>query len=227
MTRESKTVTDRRSRVTAILPVLKRRYPDATCSLDHTTPLQLLMATVLSAQCTDARVNLVTPALFKKYPDAKALAAASADELQMDIQSTGFFRSKAKSLRAMAASLLEQHQGDVPDTMEQLTALAGVGRKTANVVLGNAFGKDVGVTVDTHVGRVSKRLGLTKSTDPVKIEQDLMAVVPNNRWTLWSHLLIFHGRQTCHARKPKCLACVIRNQCPSGEKLIKTGKASG
>jgi len=225
MAKASKTILERRARVEKILPVLQQRYPEAKCSLDHTTPLQLLMATILSAQCTDARVNLVTPGLFKKYPHAAALAAAAQEQLERDIQSTGFFRSKAKSLRAMAAALLELHGGKVPDTMEQLTALAGVGRKTANVVLGNAFGKEIGVTVDTHVTRVSGRLGLTKSTDAVKIEQDLIAIVPQNLWTLWSHLLIFHGRQTCFARKPKCRQCPVFQWCPAGPKLIAAGKA--
>ena len=226
MAKESKTIVERRARVLKVLPVLQERYPEAKCSLDHQTPLQLLMATILSAQCTDARVNLVTPDLFKKYPDAKTLAAAPQEQLEREIQSTGFFRSKAKSLRAMAASLMEAHGGEVPDTMDALTALAGVGRKTANVVLGNAFGIDVGVTVDTHVTRVSGRLGFTKSTDAVKIEQDLMAIVPQTMWTLWSHLLIFHGRQTCIARKPRCRTCPVRQWCPSAAKLIATGKAA-
>ena len=226
MAKVSKTILDRKARVEKILPVLRERYPDAKCSLDFATPLQLLTATILSAQCTDVRVNLVTPDLFKKYPDAKTLASVAQEVLEKDIQSTGFFRSKAKSLRAMAASIIESHGGEVPNTMELLTKLAGVGRKTANVVLGNAFGIDVGVTVDTHVTRVAGRLGLTKSTDAVKIEQDLMAIVPQTMWTMWSHLLIFHGRQTCIARKPKCRVCPVRHWCPAGDKLIATGKAA-
>lgn len=226
MPKPSKQIEDRRQRVKRILPLVRKRYPDARCSLDYETPLQLLMATILSAQCTDVRVNLVTPGLFKKYPDAQSLANASAEALERDIQSTGFFRSKAKSLRAMAASLVELHKGQVPETMESLVELAGVGRKTANVVLGNAFGKNIGITVDTHVTRVSGRLGFTRSDDPVKIEQDLMAIVPQAQWTLWSHLLIFHGRQICQARKPKCRSCPLLDDCPSGPKLIKAGKAA-
>jgi len=217
----------RRERVKKILPVLKKLYPNAKCSLDFGTPLQLLVATMLSAQCTDDRVNKVTPGLFKKYKNAKEFAAVPQEELEKDIQSTGFFRNKAKSIRAMAASLLEQHRGEVPKTMEELHALAGVGRKTANVVLGNAFGLNVGVTVDTHVTRLSNRLGLTKhASDAVKIEQDLMQIVPPGEWTLWSHLMIAHGRAICQARKPRCLACKLRPECPSAEKFIQQGVAS-
>ena len=217
----SKTLQARADRVRAILPILKKTYPHAKCSLDYTTPLELLVATILSAQCTDDRVNIVTKTLFKKYKTAKAYAAAPQEELEKDIQSTGFYRNKAKSIRAMAASLLEKHGGQVPKTMEELTDLAGVGRKTANVVLGNAFGQNVGVTVDTHVTRLSQRLDLTKHTDAVKIEQDLMAIVPQEEWTLWSHLLSHHGRAICQARKPRCEECPLLPHCPAGQKFVR------
>lgn len=210
----AKKIQVRTDRVKKILPVLKKMYPQARCSLDHAKPLELLVATILSAQCTDERVNIVTKTLFKKYRDAGAYAAVPQEELERDIQSTGFFRNKAKSIRAMAAALVEKHGGEVPRTMDELTALAGVGRKTANVVLGNAFGLNVGVTVDTHVTRLSQRLGLTKHTDAVKIEQDLIPIVPQTDWALWSHLLIFHGRSICQARKPKCGECGVRDWCP-------------
>ncbi len=210
----SKVVAQRLERVKAILPILQREYPDARCSLAHSGPLELLVATILSAQCTDERVNLVTRELFKKYRSVKDYAAAPQEQLERDIQSTGFFRNKAKSIRVMARSLIDHHGGKVPSTMEELTALAGVGRKTANVVLGNAFGINVGVTVDTHVARLSGRLGLSDHTDPVKIERDLMQVVPRKKWTLWSHLLIHHGRKICQARKPRCEQCPLRALCP-------------
>ena len=217
------TLEARKKRVAAILPILKRTYPDAKCSLDHSNPLQLLVATILSAQCTDERVNIVTKDLFKKYRSANDYAGAAPEELEKDIQSTGFYRNKAKSLRGMAAALVERHGGKVPATMEELTHLAGVGRKTANVVLGNAFDQNVGVVVDTHVTRVGNRLGLTKhAVDAVKIEQDLMQIVPRDEWTLWSHLLIHHGRQICQARKPKCTECPILAHCPAGPKFIAT-----
>ena len=216
----SKKIQVRADRVKKILPVLKKTYPQAKCSLDHANPLELLVATILSAQCTDERVNIVTKTLFKKYRDARAYAAVSQEELEKDIQSTGFFRNKAKSIRAMAAALIEKHGGEVPRTMDELTALAGVGRKTANVVLGNAFGMNVGVTVDTHVTRLSQRLGLTKHTDAVKIEQDLIPIVPQADWTLWSHLLIYHGRAICQARKPKCGECGLREWCPMAKEFL-------
>jgi len=216
---------DRRQRVAQVLPLLKKMYPKAKCSLDHKNPYQLIVATILSAQCTDERVNKVTPDLFKKYPTAHALAAANQNELEKDIQSTGFFRNKAKSLRGMASAIVEQHQAQVPQTMEDLTHLPGVGRKTANVVLGNAFHIAEGVVVDTHVARVSARLALTKETDPVKIEQDLMQILPPEEWTLFSHLLIFHGREICHARKPKCSICPLLPYCPAGQKFVKKGEA--
>jgi endonuclease-3 len=218
----SKTIQARQARVAAVLPILKRAYPNAKCSLNFHTPLQLLVATILSAQCTDDRVNIVTRTLFQKYRSAKDFAAVSQEELEREIQSTGFYRNKAKSIRAMAQSLLDQHGGAVPETMEELIALAGVGRKTANVVLGNAFGKNVGVTVDTHVTRLSNRLKLTSHvTDAVKIEKDLMEVVPQEDWTLWSHLMIHHGRAVCQARKPRCAECVIFQHCPSGPFFLK------
>jgi endonuclease-3 len=225
---ESKTIVERRNRLTQfILPILKRTYPHARCSLDHSSPLELIVATILSAQCTDERVNIVTEDLFKKYKSAQDYAKVAPEELEKDIQSTGFYRNKAKSLRNMAAALIEKHGGKVPETMDELVDLAGVGRKTANVVLGNAFGKNVGVVVDTHVTRLSNRLGLTKhAVDAVKIEQDLMKVVPQEDWTLFSHLLIYHGRAICQARKPKCDLCPLLPHCPAGEKFIKTMKPS-
>jgi endonuclease-3 len=214
-----KTLDIRRQRVAAILPILKRTYPHAKCSLDHSTPLELLVATILSAQCTDDRVNIVTKTLFRKYRTPEDYANVSQEELETDIQSTGFYRNKAKSIRGMARSLIDVHGGVVPDSMEQLVELAGVGRKTANVVLGNAFGKNIGVTVDTHVTRLSNRLGLTKHTDAVKIEHDLIPIVPQADWTLWSHLLIYHGRAICKALKPKCAECPLLPHCPHGQKV--------
>jgi len=206
-----------RSPVPLILRRLKKAYPDAHCALNHRTPFELLVATILSAQCTDARVNLVTPALFARYPTAKALAAARQEEVEALIRSTGFFRNKAKNLIAMATGLVERHGGEVPADMAQLRVLPGVGRKTANVVLGNAFGKNEGVTVDTHVTRLSGLLGLTRHSDPVRIETDLMALVPRRDWTLVSHLLIWHGRSVCVARRPKCAECVLNALCPSAK----------
>jgi endonuclease-3 len=211
----------RQDRVRTILPLLKKTYPEARCSLDHSNPLELLVATILSAQCTDERVNIVTRVLFRKYKTARDYAAVPQETLEKDIQSTGFYRNKAKSLRAMAQSLVEDHAGKVPATMDQLTHLAGVGRKTANVVLGNAFHQNVGVVVDTHVSRLSQRLGLTDHEDPARIEQDLMKVVPQDDWTLWSHLLIHHGRAICQARKPRCDQCPLLPHCPAGQKFIK------
>lgn len=214
-----------RERVAQLLEVLPEVYPGAHCELDFKTPLQLLVATILSAQCTDKRVNLVTPALFKRYRSAAEFAEASPDELESMIRSTGFFRSKTKSIRAAAAAIVEKHRGKVPETMEELHALPGVGRKTANVVLGNAFGKEEGVVVDTHVARVSSRLRLTKQTDAEKIEADLMKLVPRERWTIWSHWLIWHGRRRCFAQRPDCRQCEILRLCPSGKVFIRTGKA--
>lgn len=194
---------------------LKRAYPDAHTELDHETPLQLLMATILSAQCTDKRVNMVTPLLFRAYPTAQSLADAEQEKLEEIIRSTGFFHNKAKSLIGLGKALVERHGGEVPDSMEELVKLPGVGRKTANVILGNAFGKNEGIVVDTHVGRLSLRLGLTKETDPVKVEQDLMPLFPRDEWAMLSHVLIFHGRQVCFARSPNCAGCVLNDICPS------------
>jgi endonuclease-3 len=219
------TLEAQRERANQIIAILKRTYPDAKCALDHSSPLELLVATILSAQCTDVRVNMVTKDLFKKYKSARAYANAPPGALEKDIQSTGFFNNKAKSLRGMGAAIAKQHGGKVPDTMEELTHLPGVGRKTANVVLGNAFGKNIGIVVDTHVTRVANRLALTKhAVDAVKIEQDLMKIVPAEEWTLFSHLLIFHGRQICQARKPKCEICPLLELCPAGKKFIASGK---
>lgn len=214
------TVKRRRERVKAILPILQAEYPEAKCSLDYTSPLELIVATILSAQCTDERVNRTTPALFKRFRTAKAYADADVEEIGGLIQSCGFFRSKARSITSMATSLVEKHGGRVPETMEDLVDLAGVGRKTANVVLGNAFGINVGVTVDTHVGRLSRRLGLTKHDDPTKIERDLMAVVPEAQWCQWSHLMIAHGRRICRSQKPLCEACVLFQHCPTGPRIL-------
>jgi endonuclease-3 len=194
---------------------LAQQYPDAECALDHRNPYELLVATILSAQCTDKRVNMVTPALFEKYPDPKSMAAANPEVLQEMIKSTGFFRNKTKSLLGMANKVSDAHGGVIPDTMEALIKLAGVGRKTANVVLGNAFGRDEGVVVDTHVSRLSQRLALSRENDPVKIEQDLMALFPREQWTMLAHLLISHGREICEARRPLCEKCVVNDLCPS------------
>jgi endonuclease-3 len=194
---------------------LKAEYPDARTELDWKNPLELLVATMLSAQTTDVQVNRVTQSLFAKYRTAEDYAHADTGELEEDIRPTGFYRNKARSLRNMAGALMEEHGGEVPHTMQELVALPGVGRKTANVVLGNAFGVDEGIVVDTHVRRVSGRLGLTENNDPVKIEQDLMQVVPEEDWTVFSHLLILHGRRTCKARKPDCPNCVLNDICPS------------
>ena len=204
-------------RIGEIVARLQRRYPDARCSLDHREPLELLVATILSAQCTDARVNIVTKDLFRKYRTAGDYAAADPAVFEGEIRSTGFFRNKTKSVIGMAQGLVERFDGRVPDTMEALITLPGVGRKTANVVLGNAFGKDEGVVVDTHVARIAKLLGLTRQTDPEKIEQDLMQVVPRRRWTLFPHLLIHHGRAVCIARRPRCGECPVAELCPSAE----------
>ncbi|MBA3650853.1 MAG: endonuclease III [Chthoniobacterales bacterium] len=215
----------RSERTRELVHVLPKVYPDAHCELDFKTPLQLLIATILSAQCTDKRVNLVTPALFKRYRSAVAFATASPAELEKAIQSTGFFRNKARSIRAAGAAIEEQHGGKVPQTMAELHALPGVGRKTANVVLGNAFQKDEGIVVDTHVARLSLRLALTKQTDPEKIERELMKLVPQKAWTNWSHWLIWHGRRRCFARKPDCHNCELLRLCPSGPKFIRAGEA--
>jgi endonuclease-3 len=212
-------------RVARLAQVLPKVYPHAHTELNFKGPLQLLVATILSAQCTDKRVNMVTPALFKKYRTAKDYAGAPQARLESAIKSTGFFRNKAKSIRAAMRAIVDEHGGKVPSTMEELRELPGVGRKTANVVLGNAFGKNEGIVVDTHVSRLSQRLGLTRHKDPEKIERDLMKLVPRERWTDWSHWLIWHGRRRCYARKPDCANCEILQLCPSGKTFLRTGEA--
>lgn len=207
----------RKDRVAEIVRILARMYPKAKVALDYTNPFELLIATILSAQATDARVNLVTKELFRKYPTAKHLAAAKMEELEQEIRSTGYFRQKAKSIVAVSQALLEKHGGEVPSTMEELVALPGVGRKTANVILGNAYEKNVGIVVDTHVTRVAGRLGLTRETDAVKIESDLMKLVAQKEWTKFAHRTILHGRNICVARKPKCSECLLNELCPSAE----------
>jgi endonuclease-3 len=210
-----------RQRTRRILAGLKKAYPDAHCELHFSTPLDLLVATILSAQCTDKRVNLVTASLFQRFRSAADYAEAPPAELEEAIQSTGFFRNKAKNIQSCCQALVERHRGEVPRTMEALTHLDGVGRKTANVVLGNAFGLNEGVVVDTHVSRLSQRLGLTRQKTPEKIEQDLMALVPREDWTLFSHWLIWHGRRRCDARKPDCAGCEVRALCPSASQFLK------
>ena len=208
------------ARVRAILKGLDGAYPAATCALKHDNAFQLLIATILSAQCTDERVNQVTATLFKKYPDAKAFAYANPSELEQEIRPTGFFRNKTKSVMGASKKIVEEFHGQVPQSMEQLLTLPGVARKTANVVLGTAFGIASGVVVDTHVTRLSQRLDLTKNEDPKKIEQDLMPVVPKDRWILFSHQLIWHGRRVCQARKPKCIECNLEKLCYSKDKTV-------
>ena len=202
-----------RQRALRIHQALAKLYPDAHCALHYADPLQLLIATILSAQCTDERVNKVTPALFRRFPDAEAYASADIGELERMIQSTGFFRNKARNIRECCRILVEKYGGQVPQTMEELVPLPGVGRKTANVILGNAFNIP-GIPVDTHVGRLSRRMGLSEHDDPVKVESDLMALIPKDEWTMFGHRMIFHGRQICQARKPKCDACVLQKICP-------------
>ena len=201
--------------VLEVLARLKKEYPDAHTELNFETPLQLLIATILSAQCTDKRVNMVTPELFRTFPNARDLARAEVAQLEEMIRTTGFFRNKTKSLLGMSAAIVERHNGEVPRTMAELVALPGVGRKTANVVLGNALGVNDGVVVDTHVGRLANRLGFTNETDPVKVEQVLMKLIPRDDWVIVSHLLIFHGRRVCIARTPRCAECVLNDICPS------------
>ena len=210
-------MTKRQERAVEIVGRLKRMYPKAKCSLDFTNPFELLIATMLSAQSTDVRVNIVTKSLFRKYPDAATMARAVQPEMERDVRQTGFFRNKAKAVIAASKAIVEKHGGRVPETMEELTALPGVGRKTANVVLSNAFKKPVGIVVDTHVTRVAARLGLTANFDPVKIEEDLMKLIPPKEWTAFSHRLIAHGRSVCVARKPKCAQCALNDVCPSAE----------
>ena len=201
--------------VATFLKILAATYPTAHCELDYSNPFQLLVATILSAQCTDKRVNTVTPLLFQKYPSPAALAQAHPQEIEEIIHPTGFFRAKTKSLLGCAKALVELHGGQLPQTMEELTALPGVGRKTANVVLGNAFGLNEGIVVDTHVARLSMRLGLTRLTDPVKIEKQLMSLIPRPQWMLFSHWLVWHGRRRCPARKPDCPNCELQHHCPA------------
>lgn len=206
-------MSDIKRRAAKIREGLAKLYPDAHCALHHNNALELLVATILSAQCTDERVNKVTPALFQRYPDARAFAESEQGDLETMIQSTGFFRNKAKSIRACCRMLVDQHGGKVPGTMEELVPLPGVGRKTANVILGNAFGVP-GIPVDTHVTRLSRRMGLTEHEDPVKIEADLMKLIPKDEWTMFGHRMIFHGRQVCQARKPNCAGCAVAKWCP-------------
>ena len=216
--RESPAATAARAR--KIVAALERLYPEAECALRHESPLQLLIATILSAQCTDARVNQVTPGLFRRYPDAAAFARADLGRLESDIRSTGFFRMKARNIKGCCQAILERHGGEVPDRLEDLVQLPGVGRKTANVVLGNAF-RIPGITVDTHVGRLARRLELTRHEDPVKVEFDLMELFPRRSWSVASLQLILHGRGICHARSPRCEACGLRPLCPYPERALR------
>jgi endonuclease III len=204
-------------RAVKVIGLLRKKYPDAKCALAHGTVHQLMVATILSAQCTDERVNLVTPALFEKYPTIDALAKAPLDEIERLIYTTGFFRAKAKSIKHSAQALLENHGGEIPRTLVELTKLPGVGRKTGSVILGVGYGLSEGIVVDTHVGRISKLLGFTNQTDPVKIEQDLMKIIPRKDWIDYSHLLIWHGRAICKARKPECAICPVAKLCPSAK----------
>ena len=204
-----------RAHATAVHAELARLYPTAHCELDYRNPYELTVATILSAQCTDKRVNMVTPALFAAHPDAASLANAPLERVEELVKTTGFFRAKAKNLVGMAQGVMARHGGEIPASMEALVLLPGVGRKTANVVLGNAFGINIGVVVDTHVGRLANRLGLTRRTDAVKIEKALMPLIPRDDWTMFSHLLIWHGRQVCDARSPRCGVCTLRPRCPS------------
>jgi endonuclease-3 len=210
----SETLEQKKARAMRVYEVLERTYPDAHCALNHHGAWQLIIATILSAQCTDERVNMVTPVLFKKYPGPRELGEARQEDVEAIVRSTGFYRNKAKSIIATSRDITERFGGKVPENMDDLLSLRGVARKTANVVLGNAFRINVGVVVDTHVGRLSIRLGFTKQTDPVKIEQDLMKLFPRDNWTMLAHLLIFHGRQNCTARKPNCPACPLNKLCP-------------
>ena len=208
-------------RVGTTISILEKLYPNAQCALIHKNAFELLIATILSAQCTDVRVNMVTPELFRKYPTAREMAQASQEDVEKIIQSTGFFRSKARSIRETSADIVAKHGGNVPASMDELTELRGVGRKTANVVLGNAFNQNVGVVVDTHVGRLSRLLDFTRKEGPVDVEMDLMKLVPQEQWTMISHWLILHGRQVCHARRPKCEQCPLLPHCPGGQRNMK------
>ena len=208
-------VLDLKKRTTEIIKRLKKAYPDAHCALNHTNPFELLIATILSAQCTDERVNIVTADLFRKYRGPEDFVRVSQEELERDIHSTGFFRNKAKNIKAASQRLIDVYAGKIPQTMDEILTLGGVARKTGNVVLGNAFGIASGVVVDTHVSRLSQRLGLTEEKTPEKIERDLQELVPKKDWVMFSHWLIYHGRQVCNARKPKCHECVLADICPS------------
>ena len=216
------TKSQRKARAEQIIKLLKRAHPDAKCALNHSNPFELLVATILSAQCTDERVNKVTADLFRKYRKPEDYLKVPATELQEDIRTTGFFRNKTKSIQGACSMLVDEFHGQVPKTMDELLKLPGVARKTANVVLGVAYGIPAGVVVDTHVTRVSRRLGLTKQKDAVKIEQDLMELVPRKDWIIFSHLLIFHGRRICKARRPLCEECQVEKLCPSS--MLKTGR---
>ena len=216
----------KKRRALLILERLKELYPEAPCSLDYENPLQLLIATMLSAQCTDARVNIVTPTLFKRFPTVTDYAEADVSDIEQYVKSTGFYRNKAKNIRAACEKIIIDFGGEVPQSMEELTSLPGVARKTANVVLAHAFGINAGVTVDTHVKRITNRLGLTKHDAPVKIEQDLMKLLPQPDWENWSIRLVYHGRAVCDARKPTCECCQLIDWCPSGPKLLKAQTAA-
>ena len=216
-------ITDLKKHTAEIIRRLKREYPDAHCELVHTNPFELLIATILSAQCTDERVNIVTSTLFRKYRGPQDFVDVSQEELEGDIRSTGFFRNKAKSIKGASERILNEFAGEIPRTMDEILTLSGVARKTANVVLGNAFGIASGVVVDTHVSRLSQRLGLTSETTPEKIEIVLQQLVPKKDWIMFPHWLIFHGRRVCHARKPKCTECVLADTCPSYELFVGTG----
>ena len=217
--RRVESLNKRRDRAAALQPILAECYPDLTVSLDWGTPLELLVATILSAQCTDERVNRVTPALFERYPDVEAFAGADRDELEGLVRSTGFYRNKARNIQGMAQRVVAEHGGQIPDAMDELIELPGVARKTANVVLSNAFGRNEGVVVDTHVKRVAGRLGLTGETDPVRVERDLMQVLDPVDWHSFPWRMILHGRQRCAARKPDCSACEVRSLCPSADRV--------
>ena len=219
VSRSPKTKAGKLAIATVVLERLKAEYPDAHCELDYRNPFELLCATILSAQCTDVRVNMVTPALFARYPDANALSVATQEEVEEIVRSTGFFRAKAKSLIGMAGMLVEKYGGDVPRSIAELVPLPGVGRKTANVILGNAFDINEGIVVDTHVQRLARRLGLTRQADPIGIERAMMPLFPREEWALLSHLLIWHGRRVCFARKAMCANCVVNDVCASNEVL--------
>lgn len=219
LSRSPKTKADKVAIATVVLERLKAEYPDAHCELDYRNPFELLCATILSAQCTDVRVNMVTPALFARYPDANALSVAKPEDVEEIVRSTGFFRAKAKSLIGMAGMLVEKYGGDVPRSIAELVPLPGVGRKTANVILGNAFDINEGIVVDTHVQRLARRLGLTRQADPIGIEREMMPLFPRNDWAMLSHLLIWHGRRVCFARKAMCANCVVKDVCASSEVL--------